>query len=470
LQLICLLAVAGTLTAEAAPAEGLPIDLAQNRLLSWYYRAKVDLGKERVYDLTSQGEPLPDKKQGRSRTRKKMFGLVDIAPMIVCLHQGAWAEVVVITGKIEEQTMEFAVSGCMGTIIRIHFDRPIEPADLHPSPLARYLSGFFEIEGLGADGVTGAMASAISGTEAKGRRLAMGGIELHVPEEYKPEPESYAGSFGYPALAKGRKDIPLWLTLVESRPMTPEERALGAPALAVTFQQRQTRALNATFGKNLKKRDPLLAVTQVQDMPRLTVAHRRNNTLWRRDYVFDDEAGHIYYFQTSASDRKNKETVYAAVDNLVLSMRRRQAPAIQSLTRLSQAPAEPTPSSPAAAVAVQPAAVPTSQTFKPEVTIVASSVQPAEVKAGDAIKLLIQYEVSGLPPGFSYEVTESRQLLLNEAVIGQVGEPVSRGVGSFTSSKTISVPATASPGFYSFRARVTLAGVHAEASAFFRVQ
>ena len=110
------------------------------------------------------------------------------------------------------------------------------------------------------------------------------------------------------------------------------------------------------------------------------------------------------------------------------------------------------------------------KTYKPGIEIVSASVQPARVSAGDAIKLLIQYRVNGVPPGFSFEVKESHQLRVNDATIGQVEESISRGAGTFTSAKTINVPPNAAPDFYTFRAQVTLAGVEAEALAFFEVK
>jgi hypothetical protein len=116
------------------------------------------------------------------------------------------------------------------------------------------------------------------------------------------------------------------------------------------------------------------------------------------------------------------------------------------------------------------AAVPEpAQGFKPQVQVLSASVQPLEVRAGGEMKLVMQYRVEGLPDGFEYEVSEVRRIVSDNATAGEFADTVSRPVGSFTSAQTVQTPANATPGLYTFRAIVRLAGIEAEGAAFFRV-
>ena len=430
-------------------------------LSHWFFRAKVNLAKARLYDLTPQGEPLAGKKQGRSPTQKKMFGLFDVRPVNVCLPQGLWSKQVTVLTKKKEQRIEFLVVECNQTRIRVHFERPIASADYAPEAIIRYLSGIFDIEGFGTDALSGALGAALADVETDGRRVAVRGMELQLPDEFRPAARRYGGGVLYMSDERVKGNRYLWSTLILSRPMTPEESALGAAALPNLFRREQERLLNVTFGKKLKKAKLQMDIGEVQGAPLLSVIYQPHRAYRRRDYVFDDTSSSIYYFESSGA-KKYFQKSNPAVDSLLQTVRFREASAGSSLSTLTAPPPpSPNPSPPPAA---------STETYKPGVELVGASVQPAEASPGGEIKLLIQYRVSGVPPGFSFEVKESRELRLNDVAIGQTEESVSRGAGSFTSAKTIQVPPNSQPGFYQFRAKVTLAGVEAEASAFFRVQ
>ena len=131
----------------------------------------------------------------------------------------------------------------------------------------------------------------------------------------------------------------------------------------------------------------------------------------------------------------------------------------------------PQPTAPlVGSAAVQPSAPTSGQpVFSPTVEVLAVSVQPAEAPPGGEVSLVVQYRVDGLPPGFSYEVSETRRILLDGSEAARFDDTVPRGVGSFTSAQSMTVPPDAPSGFYSFEVAIRLAGVEQSGSAFFRV-
>lgn len=135
----------------------------------------------------------------------------------------------------------------------------------------------------------------------------------------------------------------------------------------------------------------------------------------------------------------------------------------EQLSAIPPAPSAP-PSPPASAPAVAGPA-----TYKPRSEILAASVQPARVKAGQEVDLIISYRLDGVPAGAVFETVEQRALYQGGEKITAFEEPIDRTPGSFTSSKKVKVPASAKPGVYLFHARVLFAGSEAKAEALFEV-
>ena len=84
--------------------------------------------------------------------------------------------------------------------------------------------------------------------------------------------------------------------------------------------------------------------------------------------------------------------------------------------------------------------------------------------------MLIHYEVTGRPPGASFEVAERRVLKLGGKVLTSFEEKLPRASGSYTSTQQIDVAAGMSAGIYSFEAEVSLAGVTAAGTALFEIR
>lgn len=177
-----------------------------------------------------------------------------------------------------------------------------------------------------------------------------------------------------------------------------------------------------------------------------------------------ERAMRIQIFQlTGISDESEPEQLTSS-----FPVRSNASPAAESALPLASAELP----GPIAAAASQPLAEPRlseNETFKPAVEVLAVSVQLAQASPGSPVNLVVQYRVSGLPPGFEYEVSETRRILLDASEAARFEDKLARTVGSFTSAQAMTVPADAAAGFYSFEADVRVAGVEATGSAFFRV-
>ena len=131
---------------------------------------------------------------------------------------------------------------------------------------------------------------------------------------------------------------------------------------------------------------------------------------------------------------------------------------------MPRAPAPPPPAANSSSPAQEEPA-----TFSPWVSIDLAGVQPANVEKGTEVRLVIHYRVEGIPPGMPFEIVEHRSLQFGETVIYQFDDSIARTAGTYSSAETVTVPADAPSGVYTFQAKVTLAGVSAEGSALFRV-
>ena len=137
-------------------------------------------------------------------------------------------------------------------------------------------------------------------------------------------------------------------------------------------------------------------------------------------------------------------------------------PAPPALMPRSDAPA-PAAASPSPPDQQEPA------TFSPLVKIDLVGVQPANVEKGTEVQLVINYQVEGIPPGVPFKIVEDRSLRFGEKVIYQFDDSIARTAGTYSSAETVTVPADAPSGVYTFQAMVTLAGVSSEGSALFQV-
>lgn len=141
-----------------------------------------------------------------------------------------------------------------------------------------------------------------------------------------------------------------------------------------------------------------------------------------------------------------------------------EAPSGPSAPTLVQHPAPPTPAADLSSPNQEGPA-----TFSPQIKMGLVGVQPADVQKGTEVQLVINYQVEGIPPGMPFKIVEDRSLRLGEVVIYQFDDTIARTAGTYSSSETVTVPADAPSGVYTFQAKVTLAGVSSEGSALFRV-
>lgn len=443
-------------------------------LSHWFYQAKVDFGQARVYDVTPDGLPLPDKKQGRSRTSQKMFGLLDVKPLKVCVKQGSWMQNVGLVTKRDDQRLDFYFGQCARTSLRVHFNRPLEPSDYAPEAIVRYLSGMVDVHGFGTAGLSNALVAALTDVAVDGDALRVGGFELRRTADYQDKIQRYGGGLRLISSAAsngGKKHH--WSTLILSRPMTPQEAAIGPHAVVERLRREEERMLRATSGKRLKKRLDV-ASGQVHDAPHLSIQHLPHSYR-RRDYIVDGGTSSIYYLESTASrGKKDRADMDRSVDVLIASGRFVAGPGpvsnLSSLTEIPEASAEDLFGTRPGAVEPTSAGPGSDQTFVPSIEVISVAVQPAEVRAGEEIRLLVQYRVSGIPPGLAFEVKEDRELLFDDQAIAQVSETTGRAAGEYTSAKIVPVPAAAQSGIYTLRSQVSLAGISAEGSALFRVR
>jgi len=116
-----------------------------------------------------------------------------------------------------------------------------------------------------------------------------------------------------------------------------------------------------------------------------------------------------------------------------------------------------------------PEALPTASAGPPAIGIVAVAVQPARVAPGAATELVINYDVSGVPPGPGFEVIELREIQHQGQVIASFEERLQRSNGNFPSGQPLHVPPGTAPGVYYLQAKVVMAGREASGTALFEV-
>jgi hypothetical protein len=125
---------------------------------------------------------------------------------------------------------------------------------------------------------------------------------------------------------------------------------------------------------------------------------------------------------------------------------------------------------PVAAPAPQPAPAEPA-VFRPQLEILAVSVQPVSVAPGGSLQLIASYTVGGLPPGAAFEVLERRTLLAGESRLTTDEAPVPRSNGTFTSTQSARIPPAARPGVYRLDVELRIPGAEpVQASALFEVR
>ena len=186
----------------------------------------------------------------------------------------------------------------------------------------------------------------------------------------------------------------------------------------------------------------------------------------------------VFFGQAGKPDLKGVEPIEQFLRMEVLSVKPPQerlvaaadAPApVRGRGPFGLAPPAPTSAPASAPAASSPASDPA--VFRPAVEILAVSVDPVQVRAGDTIDLIASYTVEGLPAGAAFEVVERRTLLAGERALTTDETPVPRTNGTYTSSQSARIPEAAGPGVYRLDVEVTLPGVDpVEASALFEVR
>lgn len=105
----------------------------------------------------------------------------------------------------------------------------------------------------------------------------------------------------------------------------------------------------------------------------------------------------------------------------------------------------------------------------PALTVLAVSVQPAQVARGGQADLVVNYSVTD-PAGGAAAVEERRALVKDGATIVQMSDTLTRAAGAHTSARPVRVPSDAAPGIYTFKVVLVTAGVQAEGTALFEVR
>ncbi len=108
-------------------------------------------------------------------------------------------------------------------------------------------------------------------------------------------------------------------------------------------------------------------------------------------------------------------------------------------------------------------------TVRPELRMMAASVEPARVVAGETVRLIAIYAVEGLPSGAIVTVNEWRTIRQGQRTLTTTDASVQQGPGIHQSSQPLQVPATLTPGVYELLVTIELQGSVKEATAVFEV-
>lgn len=121
-------------------------------------------------------------------------------------------------------------------------------------------------------------------------------------------------------------------------------------------------------------------------------------------------------------------------------------------------------------VAVEAAGEAGTSSGQPNIKIVSATAQPAVVRRGSELELLISYELHGVDLGSGLEIAETRELISGDDRLAVFNATRSRKPGLYTSSHKIQVTESTKPGRYTYRAEIRLNGTVSEASSVFEVK
>ncbi len=133
------------------------------------------------------------------------------------------------------------------------------------------------------------------------------------------------------------------------------------------------------------------------------------------------------------------------------------------------------PSAPAAvpprpvAPAAPPSAAPGPPVGSVQAVVLGVTAEPLKVAAGSQTVLVVTYEVRGLPPGRTVEVTERRVILRAGEVLTTLDATVTRQAGIHRSTQPLVVPASLAPGVLELRATVKAGGPESSGQTLFEV-
>lgn len=131
-------------------------------------------------------------------------------------------------------------------------------------------------------------------------------------------------------------------------------------------------------------------------------------------------------------------------------------------------PARPVDRPPAAEEQLVPAPAAAPAPVAPSLSVVAVSVQPAQIRRGEQVDLVVHYAVGG--PASGLRVEERRELTKDGVAIVQMSDTLTRAAGTHTSARPVRVPADAAPGIYTVRITLIATGAEASGTALFEVR
>ena len=106
----------------------------------------------------------------------------------------------------------------------------------------------------------------------------------------------------------------------------------------------------------------------------------------------------------------------------------------------------------------EPTATPTPVASTVEVRITSVAVTPPEVRAGRQVRLVIAYDLLGVPSETAVEVVETRRIMSGSTVLATFSETLRQDAGAYTSELPVRVPSSLEPGVYSLEALVAVVG------------
>jgi len=127
-----------------------------------------------------------------------------------------------------------------------------------------------------------------------------------------------------------------------------------------------------------------------------------------------------------------------------------------------------TPPRPAPSATVLPLAPP-APAGPVETAVLGVATEPLKVVPGGSLALVVTYEVRGVAPGRTVEVTERRVLLRDGATLTTLEAVVARAAGIHRSTQPLIVPPGLAPGILELGATVAAGGAESSGRALFEV-